>query len=44
MIKEGCKIRMIENCKDNHNIKEGWTGEVDFINYDGFISVELIIL
>jgi hypothetical protein len=40
MFKEGMRIEMIETCKDNPNIKEGWRGTIEFINYDGSLSVE----
>lgn len=40
MIKEGMKVEMVENCIDNPNIKEGWVGTIDYINYDGVLSVE----
>lgn len=40
MFKPGQRVQMVSNCKDNGNIKEGFKGKVDYVSYNGSISVE----
>jgi hypothetical protein len=40
MLKESMRVEMIENCKDNPNIKAGWTGTIEMIYSDGSIEIE----